>query len=219
MKLAVKIVAAILGIAALALAIPVLLYFPGYNFRTVERNAFYGSRQMDAKALDAAIRKYGIQTVINLRGTNPGAPWYDEEVAVCKRAGVAHEDFAWSRGKLPPPESLLKFVTLIREGRRPFLAHCEGGTHRTGVAAACYLLLKGADTATARKQFGPMFRNAPIGQLVDLYEGSGMPFEQWIREVYPGQYASLTSSAAVAPLPCRSVLACVPRAACANGQS
>jgi len=217
MKLAVKIAAAVLGIALLALAIPVLLYFPGYNFRTVERNAFYGSRQMSGKALEAAIREHGIQTVLNFRGTNPGAPWYEEEVAVCERAGVAHEDFAWSRGKLPPPESLLKFVTLIKEGKKPFLAHCEGGTHRTGVAAACYLLLKGADTATARKQFGPMFRNAPIGKLVDLYEGSNMPFEQWVREVYPGQYASLTSSPEAGSRPCEGLLACAPRSVRADG--
>jgi hypothetical protein len=67
------------------------------------------------------------------------------------------------------------------------------------VAAACYLLLNGADTATARKQFGPMFKSVPIGQVVDLYEGNGVPFKQWVQEVYPGQYASLKSSCRTAP--------------------
>ena len=194
MKTLVKIAATLLGVALLVLAIPLWMYFPGHNFRTVEDNAFYGSRQMSGRALKAAIQKYGIQTVINLRGHNPGSPWYDEEVAVCREMGVAHEDFAWSKGRLPDPESLARFADLIESGKKPFLAHCEGGTHRTGVASACYLLLKGADTATARKQFGPMFNDAPIGRLVDLYEGSNLPFRQWVRDVYPARYESLKSS-------------------------
>lgn len=196
MKTIMKIVAAIAAVVMVALGVPLWIYFPGHNFRTVEEDAFYGSRQMGAKALESAVEKYGIQTVINLRGTNPGTPWYDDEVAVCRKHGVAHEDFGWSKGRLPDPESLARFVGLLETGKKPFLAHCEGGTHRTGVAAACYMLFKGADTATARKQFGPFFNDAPIGRLIDLYEGSGMPFKQWVREVYPAQYESLNSSRA-----------------------
>lgn len=199
MRTLLKIAATLLGVALLVLAIPVWMYFPGHNFRTVEDNAFYGSRQMSGRALKAAIQELGIHTVINLRGHNPGSPWYDEEVAVCREMGVAHEDFAWSKGRLPDPESLARFVDVVESGRRPFLAHCEGGTHRTGIASACYLLLKGADTATARKQFGPMFNDAPIGQLLDLYEGSGMPFRQWVREAYPARYESLKSSQIMHP--------------------
>jgi hypothetical protein len=111
-------------------------------------------------------------------------------VDVCRKLGIAHADFAWSRNALPDPESLARFVALIESGGKPFLAHCEGGTHRTGVAAACYLLLKGANTATARRQLGPMFRKAPIGQVLDLYQGSGIRFGQWVREVYPALYAA-----------------------------
>ncbi len=65
------------------------------------------------------------------------------------------------------------------------------------MASACYKLIMGADTATARKQFGPMFNDAPIGKLVDLYEGHGVPFSQWVREVYPILYDSNKTSAAV----------------------
>ena len=198
MKLMVQIITGILCPVVLVVAISWWIYFPGYNFRTVENNAFYGSRQMDGKALEAAIKKHGIQTVINLRGPNAGKPWYDEELAVCQKMGVAHADFSWSRGKLPDPESLIKFAALLETGKKPFLAHCEGGTHRTGVAAASYLLLNGADTATARKQFGPLFKNAPIGQLVTLYEESNIPFKRWIQEVYPVKYAALKGEAKAA---------------------
>ena len=190
MKTLAKIVAVVVGLTVAALAVPLWMYFPGHNFRTVEDKAFYGSRQMGPAALEAAISKYDIRTVVNLRGRNPGSPWYDGEVAACSKLGVAHEDFSWSRNALPDPESLARYVALIESGKKPFLAHCEGGTHRTGVAAACYLLLHGADIATARKQFGPMFKNAPIGQVVSLYEGSALPFGQWVREAYPALYAA-----------------------------
>jgi len=178
----------------LVMAVPVWLYFPGHNWRTVEKGAFYGSRQMSGRAFDATFKKRGIRTVLNMRGHNPGSPWYDEEVAACQKMGVKLENFSWSKNSLPEPESLKRFVEVIETGEKPFLAHCQGGTHRTGVAAACYVLLKGGSTADARKQFGPMFNDAPIGQLIDLYEGSTMPFAQWVREVYPGRYASLKTN-------------------------
>jgi protein tyrosine phosphatase (PTP) superfamily phosphohydrolase (DUF442 family) len=205
MKTIAKIIGAILLIACLILAVPVLWYFPGHNFRTVEKGAFYGSRQMSGKAFDSTIKKYGIKTVINLRGGNPGSTWYDEEIAACKNNNAAHFDLGWSKNSIPNPESLAKFIAIIETEGKPFLAHCEGGTHRTGTAAAIYLLLKGESVTTARKQFGPFFRDAPIGKLVALYEGSSMPFKQWALEAYPAIYASLKAendkSAPAAPQP------------------
>lgn len=188
MKTVVKAAGIAVAVVVLVLAVPVYMYFPGHNFRTVEQGVFYGSRQMGPAALERAIKKYGIKTVVNLRGTNPGNDWYDREVEVCRRLGVKHEDFGWSKSRIPDPESLNRFVTLVKTGTGPFLAHCEGGTHRTGVAAACYLLLRGSTTTVARGQFGPFFNNAPIGRLMDLYEGNSMPFDQWVHDVYPAQY-------------------------------
>lgn len=183
----------VVALTALFLAGPVIYYFPLYNFRTVEPGAFYGSRQMGGRALESTIKKRGIRTVINLRGENPGSDWYDEEAAACARAGVTLVNLGWSQGRLPEPESLARFVEVVESGEGPFLAHCAGGTHRTGVAAAVYLLLHGADVPTARKQFRVGFNDAPIGQLLDLYEGSAVPFRQWLLEVYPGAYEVIKS--------------------------
>lgn len=170
------------------LAIPVLYYFPGYNWRTVEKGAFYGSRQMGGAALERTIKKYGIKTVINLRGENTGSDWYDAEAETCKRTGITLANFSWSKNSLPSPDSLARFIALVESDQGPFLAHCQGGTHRTGAAAACYELLRGKSVEEARKQFGFMFNDAPIGQLVDLYERSDLPFKKWALEVYPNIY-------------------------------
>ena len=188
MKTILKILLTGIGTAAVILAVPVLYYFPGYNWRTVEKNAFYGSRQMGGAAIERTVKKYDIKTVINLRGENPGSDWYDEEAAACKRAGVALVSFGWSKNSIPSPDSLAKFIELVENGDKPFLAHCQGGTHRTGAAAAVYELLRGKNVTEARKQFGPMFNDAPIGKLIDLYEQSDLPFKQWALEAYPAIY-------------------------------
>lgn len=188
MKTILKVLLTCFGTAAVILAVPVLYYFPGYNWRTVEKGAFYGSRQMGGHALERTIKKYGIKTVINLRGENPGSDWYDAEAEACKRAGVTLANFGWSKNSIPSPESLAKFIELMESDQGPFLAHCQGGTHRTGAAAACYELLRGKSIAEARKQFGPMFNDAPIGRLINLYESSSLPFKQWALEVYPSVY-------------------------------
>jgi len=188
MKTILKALLACVVTALLILAVPVLYYFPGYNWRTVEKGAFYGSRQMGGPALERTIKKYGIKTVVNLRGENPGSDWYDAEVEACKRAGITLANFGWSKNSIPSPESLAKFIELMESNQGPFLAHCQGGTHRTGAAAACYELLRGKSVAEARKQFGPMFNDAPIGRLIDLYEQSDLPFKQWALEVYPSVY-------------------------------
>jgi protein tyrosine phosphatase (PTP) superfamily phosphohydrolase (DUF442 family) len=165
-------------------------YFPNYNWRTVEEGVFYGSRQMGGAALERAIEEYGIGTVINFRGSNEGTDWYDEEVAACRKAGAAHVSFSWSKNSLPDPESLLRFIALMESGEKPFLAHCQGGTHRTGAAAAVYRLLKGETPEAARGEFKLGFNDAPIGELVDLYEASGMSFREWATEAYPAAYQS-----------------------------
>ncbi len=188
----------ILGVLVLTclavLAVPVLLYFPGHNFRVVEKGAFYGSRQMSGPALERTIAKRGIKTVVNCRGENFGSDWYDAEAAACERTGTALYSFGWSKNSIPDPESLKAFIEMLDTAEKPILAHCQGGTHRTGAAAAIYLLAKGESAKTARGQFGPMFNNAPIGQLVDLYEASGLPFRQFVTDAYPAAYAQWKSA-------------------------
>lgn len=181
----------VLALIAVFLAGPVFYYFPCYNFRVVSPGAFYGSRQMGGAALESTINKYGIGTVFNLRGAHPGEAWYDAEAAACERTGATLVNLGWSKSSLPDPASLMEFVETIESGKGAFLAHCSGGTHRTGVASAVFLLLQGEDVPTARKQFRLGFNDAPIGQLLDLYEKNDLAFRQWVEEIYPNEYETL----------------------------
>jgi protein tyrosine/serine phosphatase len=162
------------------------------NFRVVDPGRFYRSGQMSAARLERVIARYGVRTVINLRGAAPPEAWYREEVAVCHTLGVAHHDLAWSMDTLPDPDSLAQFVSWCEHAEKPILAHCQGGTHRGGVGAAVYLLTQGATVEEARLQFGPFFHNAPIGILLDLYatdeHDASLPFAEWLRTRYPAIY-------------------------------
>ena len=173
----------VLALVILATVAPGCAYLDS-NFRTVQPDAFYRSGQMSAARLAKAIEDHGIATVINLRGASD-EPWYVEELGVCDAAGVAHYDLDWTKRRLPEPESLAAYVTLLQTADRPLLVHCQGGTHRTGVASAVYILLQGGDVPRAREEFGFFFDDAPIGELLDLYEGSPLPFADWVRIDYP----------------------------------
>jgi protein tyrosine phosphatase (PTP) superfamily phosphohydrolase (DUF442 family) len=39
-------------------------------------------------ALCQTIDQHGVKTVLNLRGTNHGQPWYDSDVAITETTGV-----------------------------------------------------------------------------------------------------------------------------------
>lgn len=160
------------------------------NFRPVEKDAFYRSAQMRGGRLGEAIRDHGIATVVNLRGESDEA-WHAEEKAVCDAFGIQHVDFKWSMRKLPDPESLAAFVDLVEQAQAPVLVHCQGGIHRAGTASAVYVLMHGGTPDEAREQFGVYFHNAPIGDLVTLYEtqGDGRPFAEWVKTDYPTAYA------------------------------
>ncbi len=170
---------------------PACLYLD-HNFRAVEKGAFYRSGQLDDRHLSAVIAEHSIATVINLRGSNPEQKWYQSERRVCADHGVVHHDLRWSKDKLPTPESLAQFLAWVDTSEQPILVHCQGGIHRTGVASACYLLHHGADLDTARGQLGIFFGDAPIGQLLGLYEGSPLSFSEWVRTEYPEVYEQAT---------------------------
>ena len=161
------------------------------NLQTVEPGAYYRSGQMNATVLDITLRRHGIGTVVNLRGKSPGEAWYREELAVCLDREVAHHGLDWTMKRPPEPASLQTLIGILQEGQPPFLVHCQGGTHRAAVAAACYRLLRGESVEAARRELGLFFNDAPIGQLLDLYEQSGLPFQQWVFEEYPVQYQAL----------------------------
>lgn len=109
------------------------------NFHEVIPYQLYRSGQPEKGELLGYARKYGIRSVLNLRGENTGMPWYDDEVRDAKLAGLTHLDFRIS-SKYPLTErQIADLVAVMQQAPKPLLIHCEGGADRTGLAAALYM--------------------------------------------------------------------------------
>ncbi len=110
------------------------------NIHAVEDGAFYRSAQLDADHLTATVKRYGIRTIINLRGAAPGQEWYEQEIATARKLQVEHLDLSMSANEEPDTETLARLVLYMRESPKPILVHCQGGADRSGFASALYLV-------------------------------------------------------------------------------
>jgi protein tyrosine phosphatase (PTP) superfamily phosphohydrolase (DUF442 family) len=106
------------------------------HFDVVKPGILYRSGQLDGGQLEAAVRRYGIRTVVNFQIQGAGV---DAERALARRLRI---DFL----NLPMPGDGSGREAQFREvlqacddpERRPVLIHCARGTCRTGAAVALY---------------------------------------------------------------------------------
>lgn len=155
---------------------------PIFNFHELDPGWAYRSGQPDAIGLTLAIAEYNIRTVINLRGADPGEPWYDAEKAVCDAMGVALTSHAMDGGALPSGETLRAVVETLQTAPRPILIHCQMGADRTGAISAIYrMLILGQPRAEALAELSPVYfhhrEDTPcMDKLAETYE----PGAEWL---------------------------------------
>src|SRR5262249_54971876 len=103
------------------------------NVHVVIPGAIYRCSQPSGHDLEWLVRKYGIRTVINLRGYREQQDWYRDECRAAHRLGVAVEDIALSAGHLPPVQEMRRLVEVLDHCEYPVLFHCYRGVDRTGM--------------------------------------------------------------------------------------
>jgi protein tyrosine/serine phosphatase len=108
------------------------------NFHAVSEHALYRSAQLTKEQFAAVIRRNRIKSILNLRGAHPGEPWYDDEIAVSRRAGVKHYDYPISATRRVSEREIAAIVEILRDAPKPLLIHCRSGADRTGLVAALY---------------------------------------------------------------------------------
>ncbi|MEE6250658.1 MAG: dual specificity protein phosphatase family protein [Bdellovibrionota bacterium] len=112
----------------------------GDNFHEIDEARYYRSAQLSAKKLEKYVEKYGIKTVINLRGESE-KKWFQEEKEILHKMNVDLHSIRMSARRLPHREDLLSLIELFESAERPILVHCQGGADRTGEASALYQML------------------------------------------------------------------------------
>lgn len=148
----------------------------GPNFAIVVPGRLYRSAQLKPGQLRSAVRRFGIKTVINLRGCCPQESWHRQEAEVLRELGVELVDINLSSAMPPPVPELRRLIAALAIAERPVLLHCRRGADRTSLAAAFAVLMEPAGTLEkARWQLSWRYGHSPVGEVQILDES----FEQY----------------------------------------
>ncbi len=154
----------------------------GPNRHTVIPGRVYRSSQPGHDDLVRTIGRYGIRTIINLRGFSPEYDWYKDEARATADRGINQEDITFSANRLPPPAELRRLIEVLDRTAYPILIHCKQGADRTGLVSAMTLLLyTDATLARAKQELWPVrghFRFGRTAAMDDFFDR----YEAWLAE-------------------------------------
>jgi protein tyrosine/serine phosphatase len=159
------------------------------NFYEVDPGKFYRSAQMTPDELDDVIHRYGIKTVISLRGAPESSGWYKPEIETLKKNGVDFRAYWLSTDAFPNYEELGDLLRDLKYAKRPILIHCKAGADRTGMVAALYTFEVMHETKSkALEQLGfkywhVKFLNPAMDAFLEKYEGP-----RWVENYDPCRY-------------------------------
>lgn len=153
----------------LVLSVPVLfivyiaLVNADLNFHEIIKGEYYRSGQPDKEELAEHVQRYGIKSIINLRGENENEQWYAEELAASKQAGVKHYDFRMSSKRELTAGEARALVRLMQNAPKPLWVHCRGGSDRSGLASALYVgAIAKKGRTVAGWQLSPYYGHLPL---------------------------------------------------------
>ena len=133
----------------------------GGNFHEVEKGVIYRSSWLGADGLEKAIARYGVKSVLNLCGAQPGDAWYDGETKVARQHGIVFRSLALSANTELDVKQVADLVEALREAPKPLLIHCRAGSDRTGLACAIYVASHGGSYRDAREQLSLYYGHFP----------------------------------------------------------
>lgn len=117
------------------------LDYPVHHFAVVREGVLYRSGGPAPEQLRHLVDKYGIRTVVNLRGQRVQSPWWRGETAFCGQRGLNMVDIEMSDGAAAQA-NIVTFLDIVGDpANRPVLVHCEAGSARTGFAVAAYRIV------------------------------------------------------------------------------
>ena len=159
---------------------------PAENFNVVDEGRFYRMAQPTPEELEEAVKKYGIKTVINLRGHQTGEWWYDDEAAALAKLGVKQVDIGFSTEHLQFKHDWVKYLDTLKNDSGPFLIHCRSGADRTSEASAIYAIeymKKTPEQAIAEQM---TISNLHMSLMLPAKRGFVRNYkgEEWLRTAY-----------------------------------
>ncbi len=155
------------------------------NFYAVESGKLYRSGQLTPEWLAYYIKRYGIKSVINLRGEQPHELWWRNERQLTDSLGVTLYNIPMTSHELSTKKHLTTLLDLYDTAEQPILVHCHVGADRTGEAAALWKLEReNKSKREALGQLSLMFRHRrkkhPAKRyLIHIWQG-----REWLRDEF-----------------------------------
>lgn len=164
------------------------------NWGVVEPGRLYRSNHPLPWQLRAATRRFGLRSIINLRGEREDCGSDRLGRAAAAALGLVQIDAPLESRGAPHKDRILRLAEIFRDLPEPALMHCKSGADRTGLAAGLWMLLQGRPPALAMAQLS--LRHGHIRQsrtgILDAFflayakahARDGKPFLDWLREDY-----------------------------------
>jgi uncharacterized protein (TIGR01244 family) len=146
-----------------AVGLYALLLAATNNFHTVIAGRLYRSAQPSAAEIATLYARYGIRTIVNLRGAHPEEAWYRDELAAAEKSGIALLDYPLSSSHDLKPGQIEDLIALLGQAQGPILVHCRNGADRSGIVSALYVaaVARGSEFF-AELQLSPIFGHLPV---------------------------------------------------------
>jgi protein tyrosine/serine phosphatase len=109
------------------------------NLHPVVEGKIYRAAQPTPWQLKRLVEKYGLRSVINLRGAKPHRPVWALEKRACDEAGVKLVDVSIFSRRIPDDRILTALKEAFEEAEYPALMHCKAGADRSSLASVLYL--------------------------------------------------------------------------------
>lgn len=107
------------------------------NFHQISDEAFR-SAQPTMEQLERYTKKYGIKTIINLKGEDPAGAYFLFEKEKCEELGLKLVNVGIKSRGIPHKEAILKAKNIFDDVEYPIWMHCKAGADRTGIYATLY---------------------------------------------------------------------------------
>ena len=162
------------------------------NFGTVIPGKLYRCNHPTPMRLRRLTRRYGLTTVINLRGPTGTGSYHLSRDAAAK-LGLDYIDLSLESRGAPHRDRIWRLHEIYTGLRGPALLHCKSGADRAGLAAGLCLLFEGRSADEALRQLSWRFghiKQARTGILDAFFlryqrEGEGRkPFLEWLYQDY-----------------------------------